>query len=122
MTLFFCREKLAARVIRTLRVKISPASAPILVRVFSAHSVADATEAEIAADSADVVGARMGVPIVHIAEATVTVVAIGARIGARIAARIAARIVAVIAAGGVSSAVLVAMARIADTLLRAGLN
>jgi len=28
----------------------------------------------------------------------------------------------VIAAGGVSSAVLVAMARIADTLLRAGLN
>jgi len=114
MTLFFCREKLAARVIRTLRVKISPASAPILVRVSSAHSAADATVAEIAADSADVGGARMGAPIVHIAEVTVTVVAIGAQIGARI--------VAVIAAGGVSSAVLVAMARIADTLLRAGLN
>ncbi len=101
-----------------LRVKISPASAPILVRVSNAHSAADVTAAEIAADSVDVAGAQMGAPIVPIAEATVTVVAIGARIGARIAARTGA----VIAAGGASSAALVAMARIADTLPRVGLS
>jgi len=86
----------------------------------------DATAAVIAGDSADAVDARMGVPIVRIAEATVTVVQIGVRIGVRIGARIGARIVVrivgVIAAGGASSAALVAMARIADTHLHAGLN
>jgi len=64
----------------------------------------------------------MGVPIVRIAAVTVTVVVIVARTGARIAARIGVRIVGVIAAGGASSAALVDMARIADTLRHAGLN
>jgi hypothetical protein len=96
-------------------VRISRASAPILVRVSSDRSAADATVAEIAAVSADAVDAPTGAPIVLIAEATVTV------------AEIAARIAGVIAAVGASSAAAaMATARIADimggTLLRAGLN
>src|SRR5258708_40118580 len=117
MTPFFCPGKPVRRVILTLRVRILRALAPILVRVSSGRSAVDAIAAVIAGDSADAVDARMGVPIVRIAAATVTVVVIVARTGARIAARVGGRIVGGIAAGGASSAPLVDMARIAGTLL-----
>jgi len=49
-------------------VRFRPASAPILVPVSSAHSAAGRDRCgDPAADSSGVVGARMGVPIVHIA-------------------------------------------------------
>ena len=93
--------------------RISRASAPILVRVSSARSAADVTVAEIAAVSADAVGARMGVPIVRIAEAIVTVAEIAVRIAAATGAEDASSVAADMD-----------MARIAgitgDTLLRAG--
>ena len=115
MTLCFCRERPAARAIRTRRAKISPASAPIRVPVSSARSVADATVAAIAGVSVDAADARMGVPIVPIAAATVD----------RIAVPIAAVIVDRIAAEDASSAA-ADMARIvgitAATLLLAGRN
>ena len=95
------------------RAKISRASAPILVRVSSARSAADATVGEIAAVSADAVDAPTGAPIVHIAEAIVTGVEIAVRIAAAIAAEDAS-----------SAAAAMATARIADitadTLLLAG--
>jgi len=76
MTLCFCRERPAARAIRTRRAKISPALAPIRVPGSSAHSAVDATAAVIAADSVDAADARMGVPIVPIAPATVDRIAV----------------------------------------------
>jgi len=115
MTPFFCRGKPAARVIRTLRAKILPASAPIHVPASSARSAADATAGVIAEVSADAADARTGVPIVPIAAATVD----------RIAVPIAAVIVDRIAAEDASSAA-ADMARIvgitAATLLLAGRN
>jgi len=66
----------------------------------------------------DAADAPTGALIVRIAVEIVIVAATVARIGAQIAARI----VAVIVAGGASSAALVAMARIADTRLHAGLS
>ena len=121
MTLFFCRGKPAARVTRTLRVKISPASAPIHVRVSSAHSAVDVTVAVIAEVSGDAVDARMGALIVLIAGAIVV------RTVVRIAVQTVARIGAGIAAGdALSAAADTGMARIAgitgDTHLHAGLN
>src|ERR1700739_2279697 len=86
MTPFFCREKPAARVILTLRGKISPASVRIHVPASSARSAADASAAVIAAASADAADALMGVQIVPIEAATVTVVVIAARIAVEIAA------------------------------------
>ena len=115
MTLFFCLGKPAARGIRTGRARISRASAPTLVPVFSARSAVDATAAVIAADSVDAADARMGVPIVPIAAATVD----------RIAVPIVAVIVDRIAAEDASN-VAADMARIvgitAATLLLAGPN
>jgi hypothetical protein len=123
MTLCYCRERPAARAIRTHLAKISLASEPIRVPGSSARSAVDATAAAIAAVSVDAADGRMGVPIVPIAPATVDriavpiVVLIGVLIGAVIADRTAAV--------GVSSAA-AATGRIVDitaaTLLLAGLN
>jgi len=102
-----------------------------------AVTVVAATEAEIgktlaAAAAEDVLHAAVvagGAAVAAVAADSVPAVAVIflrpntlRRKVANLAVAIAVRIVAVIAAGGVSSAVLVAMARIADTLLRAGLN
>jgi hypothetical protein len=93
-TRFFYREKPAAHVIQTRRERISRESEPTRVHVSNARNAADATAAEIAADSADAAGVRMDVPTVHIA----------AEIVVQIADRTVVRIAVGIAAGDASSA------------------
>ena len=111
--LFCCLAKPAARGIRTHRARISPASALTHVPASSARNAADATVAEIAGVSADVVDGPTGVPIVLIVVQTVVVIV------ALIVAEIAAVDASSVAAG-------MDMAHIAgiteDTLLRAGLS